>query len=71
MSQRKNDTPGYYMPYDSGDDLHTDTEDESGSGSESFMNYAKYDNSRFTEAALFAGIIGLGLAGYCFWKACK
>jgi len=35
MSQRKNDTPGYYMPYDSGDDLHTDTEDESGSGSES------------------------------------
>ena len=29
MSQRKSDVPGYYMPYDSGEDLHTDTEDES------------------------------------------
>jgi len=41
------------------------------STSESFMNYAKYENGRFKEAAIFAGIVGLGLAGYCFWKACK
>lgn len=44
-------------------------------GSESFMNYAMnyatYENGHFKEAAIFAGIIGLGLAGYCFWKACK
>ncbi len=47
------------------------TPPDSESESESFMNYAKYENGRFKEAAIFAGIVGLGLAGYCFWKACK